>query len=130
MLLLCAVDCCTRFAKDGTCCLIHSRARSPASTSPPSHMTRLTKKITHVSRACKEPGCYSYARRLGRCSRHGGVNACDVDGCLTPAQSRGRCRMHGGGTLCKTTGCDAFARFKGHCSKHTQQRRTRSTAAA
>ncbi|OQR86683.1 phosphatidylinositol kinase (PIK-G2) [Achlya hypogyna] len=140
---------CTRYAKIYVLCLIHSRAnglKSEVSNNPVYHhldkpcamprdsvfvmsgatspsfskrSSSIERKAILASRACKVVGCYSYARRLGRCSRHGGSNECQIDGCTTPAQSRGLCRMHGGGTLCKTKGCPSFARVKGHCSKHS-----------
>ncbi|KDO24598.1 hypothetical protein SPRG_10129 [Saprolegnia parasitica CBS 223.65] len=74
------------------------------------------------SRMCKVPGCTSYARRRGRCSRHGGAKPCAVHECHTPAQTGGYCRAHGGGKHCKVAGCDAFARYQGCCSRHAAPR--------
>ncbi|ETV77521.1 hypothetical protein H257_08460 [Aphanomyces astaci] len=72
------------------------------------------------ARMCRVAGCSSYARRQGRCSRHGGSITCAAEGCATPAQTGGKCRAHGGGSLCKMDGCGAFARTQGLCGQHRQ----------
>ncbi|EQC36684.1 hypothetical protein SDRG_06119 [Saprolegnia diclina VS20] len=126
----CAIERCTRYAKVDQLCLLHGRlqsirrqARTHVASSPMS-ITISWDMLHQVqpSRMCRAPGCTSYARRRGRCSRHGGAKPCAVHECQTPAQTGGHCRAHGGGKHCKAVGCDAFARYQGCCSRHATPR--------
>ncbi|OQR89018.1 hypothetical protein THRCLA_22761 [Thraustotheca clavata] len=131
------VDGCTKYAKVHSMCLYHNqhKTRSPEIISQTncaisSYMDEINNKVPRsASRMCRVEGCCSYARRLGRCSRHGGSKQCEIENCTTPAQTGGLCRAHGGGTPCKYTGCKAFARYRGFCTRHAplKQSPTKST---
>ncbi|EQC36689.1 hypothetical protein SDRG_06124 [Saprolegnia diclina VS20] len=133
----CAVAGCSKFAKLHGHCIMHwhtqgcKSPRSPVtpaepptmSPSGPTPMTRIVCKAkpAPATRMCKTPGCQSYARRFGRCSRHGGASLCTVKGCSTPSQTGGRCRVHGGGSQCKVADCTTFARLHGFCLEHYEE---------
>ncbi|KAH9119252.1 hypothetical protein LEN26_006579 [Aphanomyces euteiches] len=117
---------CERFAKVDGLCLEHFRAADATQERPiislwfgdaKAEKSRSTNDLKSV-RLCRVEGCSSYARRQGRCSRHGGCIVCSVDGCATPAQIGGKCRAHGGGIRCKSPGCRAFSRAHGLCFRH------------
>ncbi|KDO24596.1 hypothetical protein SPRG_10127 [Saprolegnia parasitica CBS 223.65] len=115
----CAISDCSKFAKVHALCLVHARVLSLVTSTDASPTT-----YTKAHRLCSERGCASYARRLGKCSRHGGARLCSVRGCATPAQTAGKCRLHGGGTLCKQPGCTSFARTGGWCAPHARSLRS------
>ncbi|OQR95408.1 hypothetical protein THRCLA_07889 [Thraustotheca clavata] len=128
--LACAEKGCSKFAKIKEYCIMHSHQRECSSPRlsaqvkeptmspilPPKQ--NLKQKSAPTTRICKTPGCQSYARRFGRCSRHGGASICLVKGCTTPSQTGGKCRIHGGGSLCKIDNCQIFARLQGLCLEH------------
>ncbi|KAF0698894.1 Aste57867_10518 [Aphanomyces stellatus] len=125
--LFCTEVDCTRFAKVGGRCLHHEKllvAAIAAKASQSIHsllavpVTSPRKTTNKNSRQCKATGCTSYARRHGKCSRHGGSLTCFVDGCVTPAQIDGLCRAHGGKRRCSISGCRGAARQHGLCHSH------------
>ncbi|KDO24602.1 hypothetical protein SPRG_10133 [Saprolegnia parasitica CBS 223.65] len=132
----CSVAGCSKFAKLHGHCIAHwhtqgcQSPRSQAAAEPPTMSPNGTTPTTRIvckakpappTRMCKTPGCQSYARRFGRCSRHGGASLCTVKGCSTPSQTGGRCRVHGGGSQCKVADCTTFARLHGFCLEHYEE---------
>ncbi|OQR86702.1 hypothetical protein ACHHYP_10265 [Achlya hypogyna] len=119
----CSVLGCTKFAKIRGHCIVHwsqrdtddcASPRSPEATEtsreptmspcvPPTNRVVCKAKPAPATRMCKTPGCQSYARRYGRCSRHGGASMCQVTG------------------QCKVGGCTTFARLHGYCLEHYEE---------
>ncbi|ETV87211.1 hypothetical protein H257_02180 [Aphanomyces astaci] len=139
----CHVAECSRYAKEFSVCLHHSRLLqatpfdathapllpinhhhletgfSPLSTA--SRQQHMGHTCRSIGLQCRFPQCTSYARNRGFCTRHGGGRKCRIADCWTPSQTGGLCRIHGGGSRCKVTFCSNFSRTRGLCSKHLKE---------